>query len=76
MGISVIGIDSVLGNGWVECLGTGGSIRLVHVQPLATKCRVEPTISGWGRSIPSLQRPVTGGSNLRWCCLVGWGGVE
>ena len=48
MGISVIGIDSVLGNGWVECLGTGGSIRLVHVQPQVTKCRVEPTGRYWG----------------------------
>ena len=44
----MIGIDGVLGNGWVECLGTGGSIRLVHVQPLVMKCRVEPTGRYWG----------------------------
>jgi len=48
MGVSVIGVDWVLGNTAVECLGAGGSARPVHAQPLASKCRVEPTVSGWG----------------------------
>jgi hypothetical protein len=43
---SVIGIDSTLGNNALDCLGTGGLIRPVCVQPLAIKCRVEPTVSG------------------------------
>jgi hypothetical protein len=29
---------------------TGGLIRPVHVHPLATKCRVEPTGFCWGKS--------------------------
>jgi len=27
---------------------TGRSARPVHVHALASKCRVEPTVSGWG----------------------------
>ena len=45
---SVIGIDGVLGNTAVECLGAAGLVRPFHAQPLVTKCRVEPTLNGWG----------------------------
>jgi hypothetical protein len=34
----------------LDRLATGGLIMLDHVQPLASKCRVEPTVSGWGVS--------------------------
>ena len=46
----MIGFDWVLGNTAVECLGAGGLVRPIHAQPLVSKCRVEPTVSGWGKS--------------------------
>ena len=43
MGVSEIGVDWVLSNTAVECLGEGGLIRLACGQPLASKCRAELT---------------------------------
>ena len=40
----------MLGNTAVECLGAGGLVRPIHAQPLASKCRVEPTGFCWGKS--------------------------
>jgi len=48
LGASVIGFDWVLGYTAVECLGAGGLVRPIHAQPLASKCRVEPTGRYWG----------------------------
>jgi len=50
---------SMIGIGWVwfERLGgpvTGRLIRLACGQPLASKCRVEPTVSGWGLEIDTV----------------------
>ena len=44
----------MLGNTAVECLGAGGLVRPIHAQPLASKCRVEPTVSGWGLEIDTV----------------------
>ena len=46
----MIGIGWVLGNWWVECLGEGGLIRPACGQPLASKCRFEPTGFCWGEN--------------------------
>ena len=43
MSISVIGIGWGLGTWWLGGPVTGRLIMLDHVQPLASKCRVEPT---------------------------------
>ena len=39
----MIGIDGGVGNSAVERPATGGLIRPACGQPLASKCRVEPT---------------------------------
>ncbi len=53
----------MLGNTAVECFGEGGLVRPIHAQPLASKCRAEPTdMCTGGRSIRGLQRPATGRS--------------
>ena len=49
MGPSVIGIGGVwFIEAWLGGIATGDLFRPVGVQPLATKCRVEPTGFCWG----------------------------
>jgi hypothetical protein len=66
MGVSVIGVDWVLGNTAVECLGEGGLVRPIHAQPLVTKCRAEPTGVCWGGAVSLMQEK----------CLLGHGYLE
>jgi len=74
MGPSVIGIGGVwFIEAWLGGIATGDLFRPVGVQPLATKCRVEPT-GGWrGQSNSRFTASSNGTIELetelseRWC---------
>ena len=64
MGPSVIGIGGVwFIEAWLGGIETSDLFRPVGVQPLASKCRVEPTGFVGGRSIRGPQRTATGRLN-------------